>query len=166
MCSPSRSCQHGHAYGWKVRYFQASPDNTVLTSRCRFVAGAAVGMLTSTIPMYAAEISESKYRGALSGALQWFLSWGFFAAQWIGYGCQHVKGPFSCKQDSNIGAPSQNTNAKNRAFPSCFPVHSRRHSGLWYLVPARESSLAVRERQMGRGQSCSAKAPPRRNCGD
>ena len=55
-------------------------------------------MLTSTIPMYAAEISESKYRGALSGALQWFLSWGFFAAQWIGYGCQHVKGPFSCKQ--------------------------------------------------------------------
>lgn len=39
----------------------------------RFIAGAAVGILTSTIPLYAAEISESKYRGALSGLLQWML---------------------------------------------------------------------------------------------
>ncbi|THX04338.1 general substrate transporter [Aureobasidium pullulans] len=74
---------------------QAAAVNMAMLMVGRFVAGAAVGMLTSTIPMYAAEISESKYRGALSGALQWFLSWGFFAAQWIGYGCQHVKGPFS-----------------------------------------------------------------------
>jgi len=74
---------------------QAAAVNMAMLMVGRFIAGAAVGMLTSTIPMYAAEISESKYRGALSGALQWFLSWGFFAAQWIGYGCQHVKGPFS-----------------------------------------------------------------------
>jgi MFS family permease len=52
----------------------------------RFIAGAAVGILTSTIPMYAAELSESKYRGLQSGLLQWFLSWGFLVAQWLGYG--------------------------------------------------------------------------------
>ncbi|KXT09560.1 hypothetical protein AC579_9009 [Pseudocercospora musae] len=56
----------------------------------RFIAGAAVGMLTSTIPLYAAEISEPRYRGLQSGLLQWMLSWGFLAAQWIGYGLSFV----------------------------------------------------------------------------
>lgn len=63
----------------------------------RFIAGTAIGILTSTIPMYAGEIAEPKYRGALSGLLQWTLSWGFFAAQWIGYGCHFRSGPFQCK---------------------------------------------------------------------
>ncbi|KAK7725455.1 hypothetical protein SLS57_003932 [Botryosphaeria dothidea] len=60
----------------------------------RFIAGVAVGMLTSTIPMYAGEISEPKYRGVLSGLLQWFLSWGFLVAQWLGYGCSFVDNQF------------------------------------------------------------------------
>lgn len=63
----------------------------------RFVAGVAVGMLTSTIPMYAGEISEPKYRGVLSGLLQWFLSWGFLVAQWLGYGCSFVDNQFQCQ---------------------------------------------------------------------
>lgn len=63
----------------------------------RFFGGTAVGMLTSTIPMYASELSTPKWRGALSGLLQWFLSWGFFVAQWLGYGCSFSKGAFSCK---------------------------------------------------------------------
>lgn len=63
----------------------------------RFIAGAAVGILTSTIPLYAAEISQSQYRGALSGLLQWMLSWGFLVAQWLGYGCSFVDGAFSCE---------------------------------------------------------------------
>ncbi|KAL3471150.1 general substrate transporter [Aspergillus californicus] len=61
----------------------------------RFIAGAAVGMLTSTIPMYAAELSEPKWRATLSGLLQWMLSWGFFVAQWLGYGCSLNKTQFS-----------------------------------------------------------------------
>lgn len=58
----------------------------------RFVGGMAVGMLTSTIPMYAAELSPAKYRGLQSGLLQWFLSWGFLVAQWLGYGLEKTKG--------------------------------------------------------------------------
>ncbi|KAF2014250.1 general substrate transporter [Aaosphaeria arxii CBS 175.79] len=61
----------------------------------RFIAGVAVGMLTSTVPLYASELSEAKYRGMLAGLLQWMLSWGFFAAQWIGYGCSFSKTDFS-----------------------------------------------------------------------
>ncbi|KAK4122705.1 general substrate transporter [Parathielavia appendiculata] len=61
----------------------------------RFIGGVAVGMLTSTIPMYAGELSEAKFRGILSGLLQWMLSWGFLVAQWLGYGCSFVAGSFS-----------------------------------------------------------------------
>ncbi|KAH6847211.1 general substrate transporter [Chaetomium sp. MPI-CAGE-AT-0009] len=61
----------------------------------RFIGGVAVGMLTSTIPMYAGELSEAKFRGILSGLLQWMLSWGFLVAQWLGYGCSFVTSSFS-----------------------------------------------------------------------
>ncbi|KAI0156261.1 general substrate transporter [Pestalotiopsis sp. NC0098] len=61
----------------------------------RFIGGTAVGMLTSTIPLYASEISMPKWRGALSGLLQWFLSWGFLVAQWLGYGCSFSNTSFS-----------------------------------------------------------------------
>jgi MFS family permease len=62
----------------------------------RFIGGMAIGILTSTIPMYASEISMPKWRGALSGLLQWFLGWGFFVAQWLGYGCSFSTTSFSC----------------------------------------------------------------------
>lgn len=63
----------------------------------RFIAGVAVGMLTSVIPMYAGEIAESSSRGMMSGLLQWMLSWGYFVAQWLGYGCSFNQTSFQCK---------------------------------------------------------------------
>jgi len=66
----------------------------------RFIGGMSIGMLTSTIPLYAAELSEAKFRGVLSGLLQWMLSWGFLVAQWLGYGCSFVESSFSCQSFS------------------------------------------------------------------
>jgi MFS family permease len=63
----------------------------------RFIAGVAVGMLTSVIPMYAGEIAESSSRGMMSGLLQWMLSWGFLVAQWLGYGCSFNETEFQCE---------------------------------------------------------------------
>ncbi|RDW59420.1 hypothetical protein BP6252_12507 [Coleophoma cylindrospora] len=60
----------------------------------RLIAGIAVGLLSAIVPMYCSEIAESSYRGALSGLLQFMLSWGYFAAQWIGYGCNYSKSSF------------------------------------------------------------------------
>ncbi|KAL2825742.1 general substrate transporter [Aspergillus cavernicola] len=74
---------------------QAGAVNMVMLIIGRFIAGVAVGMLTSTIPMYAAELSEPKWRATLSGLLQWMLSWGFFVAQWLGYGCSFSTNAFS-----------------------------------------------------------------------
>jgi hypothetical protein len=34
----------------------------------------------------------------LSGLLQWMLSWGFFVAQWLGYGCTFATSSFQCEQ--------------------------------------------------------------------
>ncbi|RDW59468.1 hypothetical protein BP6252_12555 [Coleophoma cylindrospora] len=66
---------------------QAGAVSMVMLIIGRFIAGCAVGILTSTIPMYAGELADAKFRGALSGLLQWMLSWGFLVAQWLGYGC-------------------------------------------------------------------------------
>ncbi|KAJ3535859.1 hypothetical protein NM208_g6960 [Fusarium decemcellulare] len=60
----------------------------------RLFAGIAVGQLSSIVPMYCAEISPPNIRGMLSGLLQWMLSWGFLAAQWIGYGSTHANSSF------------------------------------------------------------------------
>ncbi|WYZ44520.1 hypothetical protein EsH8_VII_000956 [Colletotrichum jinshuiense] len=60
----------------------------------RFIAGIAVGILSAITPMYCSEIAQADIRGALSGLLQWMLSWGFFVAQWLGYGCSHVDSHF------------------------------------------------------------------------
>ncbi|KAH8725665.1 general substrate transporter [Phaeosphaeriaceae sp. PMI808] len=74
---------------------QAGAVNMGMLIAGRFIGGIAVGQLTSTIPMYAAELSEPKRRGALSGLLQWMLSWGFLIAQWLGYGCSFNSTQFS-----------------------------------------------------------------------
>lgn len=76
---------------------QAGAVNMAMLIVGRFIGGVAVGQLTSTIPLYAAELSEAKYRGVLSGLLQWMLSWGFLIAQWLGYGCSSNTTQFSCE---------------------------------------------------------------------
>ncbi|KAJ5554611.1 hypothetical protein N7513_004570 [Penicillium frequentans] len=65
---------------------QAGSVNMTMLIIGRFIAGAAVGMLTSVVPMYAGEMAESSTRGMMSGLLQWMLSWGYLVAQWLGYG--------------------------------------------------------------------------------
>mgnify|MGYP002718886339 CR=1 FL=1 len=37
-------------------------------------------------------LTELTCRGLLSGWTQMMISWGFFAANWIGYGCQFING--------------------------------------------------------------------------
>lgn len=38
-----------------------------------------------------AEISPPHARGLLSGMTQWMISWGFFIANWVGYGAGFLK---------------------------------------------------------------------------
>jgi MFS family permease len=123
---------------------QAGAVNVGMLIAGRFIGGVAVGQLTSTIPMYASELSTPKYRGALSGLLQWFLSWGFLVAQWLGYGCSFNSGQFSCKSklcEMKIEVLLMVVLFR-RAVPSCIPMFARSHFGFRYLVPAGVSSMA------------------------
>ncbi|ATZ56818.1 hypothetical protein BCIN_14g00500 [Botrytis cinerea B05.10] len=73
---------------------QAGAANVGMLIAGRAIAGIAVGILSALVPMYCSEIAEASYRGALSGLLQFMLSWGYFAAQWIGYGCNYTTSSF------------------------------------------------------------------------
>ncbi|KAH6674947.1 general substrate transporter [Halenospora varia] len=73
---------------------QAGSTTIAMLIAGRFIAGIAVGLLSAIVPMYCSEIAEASYRGALSGLLQFMLSWGYFAAQWIGYGCNYSNTAF------------------------------------------------------------------------
>lgn len=60
----------------------------------RLIAGFSVGLLSAVVPMYCSEIAIAADRGKLSGLLQFMLSWGFFIAQWLGYGSFQVDSHF------------------------------------------------------------------------
>jgi MFS family permease len=97
---------------------QAGAINMAMLIIGRFIGGIAVGQLTSTIPMYAGELSEAKHRGILSGLLQWMLGWGFFVAQWLGYGCSFNSTDFSCEYSprwtEGIGAVISDERSANK----------------------------------------------------
>ena len=76
---------------------QGGAVNLAMLAVGRAIAGVAVGILSGVIPMYCAEIATAEDRGKLSGLLQLMLSWGFFAAQWIGFGSFHSKSDFQCE---------------------------------------------------------------------
>ena len=111
---------------------QAGAVNMTMLIIGRFIAGVAVGMLTSTIPMYAAELSEPKWRATLSGLLQWMLSWGFLVAQWLGYGCSFSTNEFSCMISPSVRPTDSLTKA--RAVPPRLPKRARSDPHRWYMV--------------------------------
>ncbi|GFZ48519.1 hypothetical protein JCM24511_06267 [Saitozyma sp. JCM 24511] len=69
---------------------QTAAINAGMLIAGRFIAGLAIGVLSMIVPMYQAEISPPHARGLLSGWTQMMISWGFFAANWIGYGTQFL----------------------------------------------------------------------------
>ncbi|KAG2414442.1 hypothetical protein HFD88_003633 [Aspergillus terreus] len=73
---------------------QGGAANVGMMIAGRLIAGFAVGLLSAVVPMYCSEIATAEDRGKLAGLLQFMLSWGFFVAQWLGYGCFQVDGHF------------------------------------------------------------------------
>ncbi|GFZ46483.1 hypothetical protein JCM24511_04730 [Saitozyma sp. JCM 24511] len=69
---------------------QAGAANAGMLIAGRAIAGLAIGVLSMIVPMYQAEISPPHVRGLMSGWTQMMISWGFFVANWIGYGCQFI----------------------------------------------------------------------------
>ncbi|KAL2830661.1 sugar transporter [Aspergillus pseudoustus] len=73
---------------------QGGAVNVAMVIAGRLIAGFSVGLLSAVVPMFCSEIAIAEDRGKLSGLLQFMLSWGFFVAQWLGYGCFQVDSHF------------------------------------------------------------------------
>ncbi|KAL2789126.1 sugar transporter [Aspergillus keveii] len=73
---------------------QGGAANVGMVIAGRLIAGFSVGLLSAVVPMFCSEIATAEDRGKLSGLLQFMLSWGFFVAQWLGYGCFQVDSHF------------------------------------------------------------------------
>ncbi|KAK9248175.1 general substrate transporter [Lipomyces tetrasporus] len=74
---------------------QCSVQNVAQLVCGRLVAGLAIGICSSQVPVYLAELSPKKIRGRLVGLFQWAVTWGIMIMFYISYGCTFIEGPSS-----------------------------------------------------------------------
>ncbi|KAK9450568.1 general substrate transporter [Limtongia smithiae] len=58
----------------------------------RFVSGVAIGICSSQVPVYIAELAPKAIRGRLVGTFQWAITWGIMIMFFIAYGCTFMAG--------------------------------------------------------------------------
>ncbi|RJE22751.1 Sugar and other transporter [Aspergillus sclerotialis] len=61
----------------------------------RVLNGVCVGITSSQVPVYLAEISKKEKRGSIIVIQQLAIEWGIFIMFFIGYGCSFIAGPAS-----------------------------------------------------------------------
>jgi len=57
----------------------------------RFINGICVGITSSQVPVYLAEISKKETRGSIIVIQQWAIEWGIFIMYFVGYGCSFIR---------------------------------------------------------------------------
>ena len=58
----------------------------------RIVSGISVGIASTTIPLYQAEITLPSIRGRLVSVQQWSITWGILVQYFIQFGCSYIGG--------------------------------------------------------------------------
>ncbi|RAL02413.1 sugar transporter [Aspergillus ibericus CBS 121593] len=61
----------------------------------RVLNGVCVGITSSQVPVYLAEISKKEKRGSIIVIQQLAIEWGIFIMFFVGYGCSSIAGPSS-----------------------------------------------------------------------
>ncbi|KAI9736864.1 MAG: hypothetical protein M1818_005915 [Claussenomyces sp. TS43310] len=74
---------------------QAGTNGIAMLICGRFVNGICVGITSSQVPVYLAEIAKKEKRGSIIVIQQWAIEWGIFIMYFIGYGCSFITGPAS-----------------------------------------------------------------------
>lgn len=57
----------------------------------RVISGVAIGLASTQVPVYVAELSPKDIRGRLVGCFQWAITWGIMIMFYIGFGCSQIK---------------------------------------------------------------------------
>ena len=71
---------------------QTAGQNVGMLIAGRVIAGLAVGVLLSVVPVYNAELALPQYRGVIVGLFAVLASFGVCVSNWIGYACQFASG--------------------------------------------------------------------------
>ena len=61
----------------------------------RLINGVCVGITSSQVPVYLAEIAKKEKRGSIIVIQQLAIEWGIFIMFFVGYGCSFIAGPAS-----------------------------------------------------------------------
>lgn len=61
----------------------------------RIISGIAVGLASSTVPLYQAEITAPAVRGRYISLQQWSITWGILIQYFIEFGCSYINGTAS-----------------------------------------------------------------------
>ncbi|KAF4555617.1 Sugar (and other) transporter-like protein 35 [Elsinoe fawcettii] len=72
---------------------QSSSQNVAMLIAGRVISGLAVGITSSQVCVYLAELAPGKIRGRIVGLQQWAIEWGILIMFLISYGCTFVAGP-------------------------------------------------------------------------
>ncbi|CAN6655852.1 hexose transporter Hxt13p [Trichomonascus vanleenenianus] len=71
---------------------QSSAQNQAQLIVGRVISGLAIGLASTQVPVYIAEMSPKNIRGRLVGIFQWAITWGIMIMFFIGYGCSFING--------------------------------------------------------------------------
>ena len=74
---------------------QCSAQNVTQLICGRVINGLSVGIMSSQVPVYLAELSPARIRGRIVGTQQWAIEWGILIMYLISYGCSKINGPAS-----------------------------------------------------------------------
>ncbi|KAK5995342.1 MFS glucose transporter mfs1 [Cladobotryum mycophilum] len=71
---------------------QCAAQNVEMLCAGRVVAGLCVGIASSVVPIYQAEIAPKEIRGRVVSFQQWAITWGILIQYFIQYGCAEAVG--------------------------------------------------------------------------
>ncbi|EPS93218.1 hypothetical protein FOMPIDRAFT_1039147 [Fomitopsis schrenkii] len=71
---------------------QCASQNVAMLVAGRVIAGVAVGIASSVVPIYQSEITPPSIRGRLVSMQQWSITWGILLQYFVEFGCSYING--------------------------------------------------------------------------
>ncbi|OBT73203.1 hypothetical protein VF21_08721 [Pseudogymnoascus sp. 05NY08] len=161
---------------------QTAAQNLGMLIAGRVIAGLAVGILLSIVPVYNAELAVPQHRGVIVGLFAVLASFGVVCSNWIGFGCQFAHGdaqwriPLGCQIPTavilGIGGfflpESPRWLIEQNRSHEAHKIMTRIHGGLgegfvsWEFTQMHEQIVAEREANQSRWIDCFATPSARR----
>ncbi|KLO06147.1 general substrate transporter [Schizopora paradoxa] len=74
---------------------QCAAQNRGMLVVGRIISGFAVGLASTTVPLYQAEITAPAIRGRIVSLQQWSITWGILLQYFVEFGCSYINGTAS-----------------------------------------------------------------------